>query len=253
MASRDITVQVQFRRRFGGWSNFTPLEGYLSKHWIYAEEEMRQLLCDPNRCRYVDEDGMALRQELVTQAVDQIEEQLFNQLSDATSAQAYLARNPTGRFRERATKMTQPPQRILRGSWHAFISHSGHDSEVARAVVARLRDDNLLAWIDAEQILPGDNISEKIEDGLQRSRWVIVCVSRHLKNSGWCRREYGPALTREIANKETRVIPLLIDQEAQRDDFPELLIDKHYVTFNDRTGWQRLINRLRESALTPSQ
>ncbi len=44
----------------------------------------------------------------------------------------------------------------------------------------------------------------------------------------------------------TRVIPLLIDPNAARDDFPELLADKRYVQYPDPVGWIELVTRLRE-------
>jgi hypothetical protein len=58
-----------------------------------------------------------------------------------------------------------------------FLSHSSKDRVVVRSIAQKLQDDGLRVWLDAWQIKPGDSIPAKIEDGLEHSRVLILCMS----------------------------------------------------------------------------
>ena len=53
----------------------------------------------------------------------------------------------------------------------------------------RLRTDGLKVWFDEWQIKPGDNIPKKIEDGLEDSRLLVLCMSAHAFGSEWAKLE----------------------------------------------------------------
>lgn len=55
---------------------------------------------------------------------------------------------------------------------------------------------------------------------------MVVCVSRNLGRSRWCRAEYGAILARECSGDNARrVIPLVLD-DCPADEIPMLLYDK---------------------------
>jgi hypothetical protein len=58
-----------------------------------------------------------------------------------------------------------------------FLSHSSKDKAVVRAVAERLRADGLRVWFDEWEIKPGDSIPAKIEEGLEHSRVLVLCMS----------------------------------------------------------------------------
>lgn len=129
-----------------------------------------------------------------------------------------------------------------------FLSHSNRDKELVLRLTTALREANIAYWIDHEQISFGDGIIAKIEEGLQKSRFVVACLSENLLNSGWCRAEYGPILYREFSGDTSRrVIPLSLDGSTSSSGIPLLLSDKMRVDFTDRASFSAFIKYLRES------
>ena len=61
-----------------------------------------------------------------------------------------------------------------------FLSHSAADKATVRALAARLRADGLRVWFDEWEIQPGDSIPAKIEEGLERSRILVLHVRERL-------------------------------------------------------------------------
>lgn len=111
----------------------------------------------------------------------------------------------------------------------AFISHSSEDSMTARAIAEILRQHGIESWIDHEQIRPGDSIPGRIEEGLSGCDVILVLISGSFVRSRWCRAEYEPLLSREIASGQTLVIPALLDNAKM----PSLLSAKKYTDFRD--------------------
>jgi len=62
-------------------------------------------------------------------------------------------------------------------TFDAFLSHSSKDKAVVRAIAERLRADGLKVWFDEWMLKPGDSIPAKIEEGLERSRVLVLCMS----------------------------------------------------------------------------
>ncbi|MGO8931953.1 MAG: toll/interleukin-1 receptor domain-containing protein [Limisphaerales bacterium] len=95
--------------------------------------------------------------------------------------------------------------------YDVFLSHSTKDKVVVRPVAERLRADGLNVWFDEWQIKPGDNIPAKIEEGLERSRVLVLCMSANAFGSDWAQLEAGTFRFRDPLNKERRFIPLRLD------------------------------------------
>src|SRR5437588_4598087 len=96
-------------------------------------------------------------------------------------------------------------------SFDVFLSHSSSDKAVVRDVAERLRKDGLRVWLDDWVLRPGDNIPAKIEDGLERSRVLVLCMSAQAFGSDWAQLESGTFRFRDPLNKERRFIPLRLD------------------------------------------
>ena len=93
-------------------------------------------------------------------------------------------------------------------SYDVFLSHSAKDKEVVRAVAERLRKDGLKVWFDEWVLKPGDSIPAKIEEGLEHSRVLVLCMSVNAFGSDWAQLEAGTFRFRDPLNKERRVIAL---------------------------------------------
>src|SRR6266540_7043902 len=79
------------------------------------------------------------------------------------------------------------------------------------AVAERLRADGLRVWLDVWEIRPGDSIPAKIEEGLEHSRVLVLCMSANAFGSDWAQLEAGTFRFRDPLNKERRFIPLRLD------------------------------------------
>ena len=103
-----------------------------------------------------------------------------------------------------------------RFSFDVFLSHSSKDKETVRAVAERLRKDGLRVWFDEWELKPGDSIPAKIEEGLEHSRVLVLCMSANAFGSDWARLEAGTFRFRDPLSKECRFIPPLADSSAPR-------------------------------------
>jgi small GTP-binding protein len=92
-----------------------------------------------------------------------------------------------------------------------FISHSTKDKATVRPLAERLRRDGLRVWFDEWEIKPGDSIPSKIEEGLERSRVLLLCMSAHGTGSDWAQMETYTFRFADPLNKERRFIPLRLD------------------------------------------
>src|SRR5215211_4198763 len=92
--------------------------------------------------------------------------------------------------------------------YDVFLSHSSKDKTVVRAIAEQLRADKVQVWFDEWEIKPGDNIASKIEEGLEHSRVLVLCMSANAFGSDWAQLEAGTFRFRDPLNKERRFIPL---------------------------------------------
>src|SRR5215813_10309820 len=92
-----------------------------------------------------------------------------------------------------------------------FLSHSAKDKAVVRRLAERLRRDGLSVWFDEWVLQPSDNIPAKIEDGLERSRVLVLCMSANALVSDWAQLEAGTFRFRDPLNKDRRFVPVRLD------------------------------------------
>ena len=104
--------------------------------------------------------------------------------------------------------MSSEPQPF---DYDVFLSHSAKDKPVVRDVAERLRKDGLRVWFDEWEIRPGYSIPAKIEEGLERSRVLVLCMSANAFGSDWAQLERYTHTFRDPLNKERRFIPLRLD------------------------------------------
>jgi len=74
-------------------------------------------------------------------------------------------------------------------AFDVFLSHSAKDKDTVRELAQRLKDDGLRVWFDEWEIKPGDSIPVKIEEGLEHSRVLVLCMSANAFGSDWARLE----------------------------------------------------------------
>lgn len=91
-----------------------------------------------------------------------------------------------------------------------FLSHNQADKVRVRRLAERLKAAGLRVWLDEWVIQPGDMISLKVDEGLEQSRVLLLCISPNALASEWVALERSTAIHRDPANAGRRFIPLLL-------------------------------------------
>ena len=115
--------------------------------------------------------------------------------------------------------MTTPDEFL----YDVFLSHSAMDKPVVRDLAERLKKDGVKVWFDEWMIKPGDSIPAKIEEGLERSRVLVLCMSANAFGSDWAQLESGTFRFRDPLNKERRFLPLRLDDAPIKGSLTQFL------------------------------
>ncbi|MGV3662133.1 MAG: TIR domain-containing protein [Prosthecobacter sp.] len=114
-------------------------------------------------------------------------------------------------------------------SYDVFLSHNAKDKPRVRQLAERLKQAGLRVWFDEWNIKHGDIIALKVDDGLEQSRVLLLCISPNALASGWVALERSSAIHRDPANTGRRFIPLLLAD----CDLPDTLRRYKYVDFRE--------------------
>lgn len=117
-----------------------------------------------------------------------------------------------------------------------FICHASEDKEaVVQPMIEALKAHGFSCWYAEEQIGWGDSITELINEGMKRSRYVICIISKNLVQKPWPRREINAAINLEIEGNKCRILPLLVGTDVELSEllseFP-LISDKLYLRWS---------------------
>ena len=111
-------------------------------------------------------------------------------------------------------------------SYDVFVSYSQKDIAHVRDLAERLRADGLQVWLDEWEIGADDKISDKINDGLDRSKALLICISEHSATSIWRQLETQTFLWRNRSTEKKAVCVLRLDDAVIVDPLREFeLID----------------------------
>jgi len=139
------------------------------------------------------------------------------------------------------TKLSAPKRA---GPWDAFLCHSSIDKNTVRKIMEDLEARGVSCWFDEREIQPGDNIIDKISNGLLHSRNIVPFISRDQLQSGWARNEYESVLARIITQTTSqRIIPVVLDY-TPHDDIPLFLTNYRFERYLDPVEYERFLNYL---------
>ena len=131
--------------------------------------------------------------------------------------------------------------------YDVFICHSSKDKPfIIDKIIPEFQQQGITYWFDAEQITFGAPVTQKIEEGLQKSKYVMPCLSENLAQSGWTRGEYSAILNAEFSSEkpERITIPLKLDNCEDRD-IPLLLRDKKRVDYSNKVEFAEFLKFLK--------
>ena len=77
--------------------------------------------------------------------------------------------------------------------WDVFLSHSSVDKPRVSRLAERLTQAGFRVWFDRPSIDNGEDIVTAIEQGLEQSRVLVLCMTKAAFESEWVRLERNTA------------------------------------------------------------
>jgi len=110
-----------------------------------------------------------------------------------------------------------------------FISHSHKDKEFVDKLGVKLTVERIPVFVDRWEMNVGDSITQKIEQAITDSSFLLVVLSESSVKSDWCKREITSGLMLELEKRRVVVLPILIEN----CEIPLFLRDKFYADFRE--------------------
>ena len=126
----------------------------------------------------------------------------------------------------------------------AFLSHSSKDKSFVRELAGFLESGGeIKVWLDEREIAPGQNIVDRIADGLDAD-FILLILSPDSVDSNWVKEEWTDAFWEQTNNRKTKLLGVLC-RDCQ---LPRLLRNKKY--FDLRTNQPQGFREIRTFLLT---
>lgn len=120
--------------------------------------------------------------------------------------------------------------------YDVFICHCSTDKKVVvDPLVKACTDAGINCWVDSKEIQWGDSISMRINEGLLKSRFVLVVISESTSSRTWQPREIAAAIDAENKQGSVRVLPLYVGDRAELEKQWPLLADKHSLIWDNNS------------------
>ena len=123
------------------------------------------------------------------------------------------------------------------GNLKVFCSHTAVDKPLVQDIAAQLAQAGIDPWVDAWEILPGENIVAKVNQGLADADAGIIFCSKQAMASDWVQNELNTLLQLAIEQQKP-LIPVMIDPDTP---LPPLLQSRLNL---DSTNVEGLINAI---------
>jgi hypothetical protein len=124
--------------------------------------------------------------------------------------------------------------RLEKDKIRLFVSYSSTDRQRVLKVVNQLKleiDHRGLYydfWLDLWRIRGGDNIQDKIVEGIRGCDYLLLMVSKKSIESGWVSQEWKAKFQEELSTGKVKVIAVFVDNLSM-DALPEFLKQKKAI------------------------
>ncbi len=93
--------------------------------------------------------------------------------------------------------------------YDVFICHASEDkNDFVRPLAKLLKDHHIEVWFDEFSLSIGDSLTEKIDEGLAKSRFGIVVLSPNFFKKPWAKRELSGLTFREMLENRNVILPI---------------------------------------------
>jgi hypothetical protein len=127
-----------------------------------------------------------------------------------------------------------------------FLSHTSEDKlNFVEPLILELKKNEISYWYDKNEIIWGDSLVKRINEGLAKSRYCIFFLSTRFIKKNWPVAELEAIINIETTTGTKRVLPLLIGSDEEINlilkQYP-LLAGKLYKKYSD--GIDLIVNDL---------
>ncbi|MGX1907500.1 tetratricopeptide repeat protein [Streptomyces phaeochromogenes] len=127
------------------------------------------------------------------------------------------------------------------GRFDAFVSYAHEDEPWAKTLAENLVRLRLQVWLDQWELVGGQLMASRLQDGLAKAGAVVTVVSRHWTESGWCGEEFASAVANSVAGRQ-RVIPVLLGEV----EVPPFIASRLYFDFRHVASPQQYESLVRQ-------
>lgn len=110
--------------------------------------------------------------------------------------------------------------------FEVFISHATEDKDdVVRPLAHALTDRDIDVWYDEFELKVGDSLRRKIDQGIARSRFGIVVLSKSFFAKNWPQYELDGLVAQDMSDDHKRLLPIwhAITKEELLNESPSLV------------------------------
>jgi hypothetical protein len=157
----------------------------------------------------------------------------YNQPSQGTASQRRCA---TLRSADAAPER----QRYAPDMPSVFISHNHEDKHFVRRLGADLAASGVRPWIDEAEINVGESLIAKVSRAIDEMDYFAVVLSPRSVGSAWVQQELEQALTTQLAARQIKVLPILLE----KCEIPAFLRGKLYADFSEFPRYDESLARL---------
>lgn len=92
--------------------------------------------------------------------------------------------------------------------YDVFVSHASEDKElIVRPLVEALESRGINVWYDENNLRLGDSLRRKIDQGLVKSRFGIIVLSKDFINKSWTNYELDGLIIKAVLDQQV-IIPI---------------------------------------------
>ncbi|NKE61947.1 CHAT domain-containing protein [Lentzea sp. PSKA42] len=132
-----------------------------------------------------------------------------------------------GPLRRRLRKNGEPVPLETRPK--VFLSFAGKDRPHAEQLRAELEERNVNAYLDENEIAPGDNVIAAIDEALATSDYYVLLWSANTPQREWVTKEWTAAFTLEMTRRRAFLFIVRLDEEP----LPPLLAPRKHIDLVD--------------------
>lgn len=116
-----------------------------------------------------------------------------------------------------------------------FISHSSANKAFVNKLKKDLNENGIETWLDADEMTPGDDLMEKLQNGLEDATHYIVVLSPEAVESEWVEFELESALLNTQDSAIQKIIPI----KYRECTIPDNLYGYLHIDLSDQTVYYR--------------